>query len=176
MLKQFFGVLMVILFFSTISYFSWEYKEEVNIFLEGFREEFLLNQDKNENEDEEENQNTFDKVTELQISTLIEGTGELNVEKGDQLSVFFEGWMENGEAVEDYDRVQPFNFQLRKGEVIEGWIEGLVGAKVNEKRRLTIPASLAYGEEGKKNSKGEYVIPPNETLTFEIKILAIKKQ
>ena len=57
------------------------------------------------------------------------------------------------------DRGQPFQFQLGAGQVIKGWDQGLTDMCIGEKRRLTIPSSLAYGDRGAGN-----VIPPGGFL------------
>jgi len=46
------------------------------------------------------------------------------------------------------DRDSPFTFELGASEVIKGFEQGLVDMCVGEKRKLTIPSHLAYGDEG----------------------------
>jgi len=42
----------------------------------------------------------------------------------------------------------PFQFQLGIGAVIKGWETGLLDMCAQEKRRLSVPSKLAYGEKG----------------------------
>jgi len=63
---------------------------------------------------------------------------------------------------------KPFGFKLGAGEVIKGWDVGVAGMQVGGERRLTIPASFAYG------SKALPGIPANSTLVFDIKLLSAK--
>lgn len=46
------------------------------------------------------------------------------------------------------DRNQPFDFTLGQGMVIKGWDQGLTDMCVGEKRMLTIPSDMAYGDRG----------------------------
>lgn len=88
---------------------------------------------------------------------------------GDLLSVYYTLWLEDGTEIESNVGGNPFKFTLGAGEVIKGWDQGLVGMKEGETRTLTIPPDLAYGEAGSPPK-----IPPNATLTFEVKLLAVE--
>lgn len=66
------------------------------------------------------------------------------------------------------DREQPFSFQLGVGQVIKGWDQGLTGMCVGEKRKLTIPPSLGYGDRGAGS-----VIPGGATLIFDVELINI---
>ena len=52
--------------------------------------------------------------------------------------------------------------------MIKGWDEGILDMCVGEKKKLIVPANLAYGENGV-----EGVIHPGATLAFEITLLDI---
>ncbi|KAG8719034.1 Peptidyl-prolyl cis-trans isomerase fpr2 [Ceratobasidium sp. 395] len=69
------------------------------------------------------------------------------------------------------DRNQPFDFTLGAGMVIQGWDQGLVDMCVGEKRKLTIPSKLGYGERGFPP-----VIPADSTLVFDVELMGIKNR
>ncbi|XP_073433561.1 peptidyl-prolyl cis-trans isomerase FKBP7 [Dendrobates tinctorius] len=60
-------------------------------------------------------------------------------------------------------------FVLGVGQVIKGLDMAMLDMCPGEKRKVTIPPSLAYGD------KGYEKIPPDATLIFEIELLAISK-
>lgn len=89
---------------------------------------------------------------------------------GKKVSVNYVGTLTNGTKFDSsYDRNQPFSFTLGSGQVIKGWDDGVVGMKVGGKRKLVIPADLAYGD-----SSPSAAIPPNSTLVFEIELLGVE--
>ena len=109
-------------------------------------------------------------VSELNIETTKEGTGDRVVKSGDTISVHYTGRLTDGTKFDSsVDRGTPFTFTIGAGQVIKGWDEGLLGMKVGEKRTLTIPADKGYGATGAGG-----VIPPNATLIFDTELVSIK--
>lgn len=108
--------------------------------------------------------------SELKKEIIQEGTGEV-VKNGDNLKMHYTGTLTDGTVFDSsVSRNQPFSFTLGSGQVISGWDQGIVGMKVGEKRKLTIPYELAYGEMGMPP-----VIPAKATLIFEVELLEIVK-
>ncbi|XP_075683359.1 peptidyl-prolyl cis-trans isomerase FKBP14 [Rhinoderma darwinii] len=91
---------------------------------------------------------------------------------GDVLLVHFEGFLEsNGTQFHSTyveNNGQPVWFTLGIREVIKGWDKGLKDMCVGEKRKITVPPSLAYGKEGKGK------VPPESTLIFDISLMEIR--
>lgn len=111
-------------------------------------------------------------VTELIIEDEVVGTGT-EAKAGDSVTVQYVGTLLNG-TVFDASRNrgdQGFTFALGAGQVIKGWDMGVVGMKVGGKRKLTIPASLAYGDQ----SVGGGLIPANSALIFEVELIKVTK-
>jgi len=108
-------------------------------------------------------------ATELKIETLIEGSGAPLV-AGQNAEVNYRGTLTDGtEFDSSYKRNQTFTVEnVGQAQVIEGWNKGLIGMKKGEKRRLTIPASLGYGDRAAGS------IPANSTLIFEVELMEIK--
>ena len=97
-------------------------------------------------------------------------------EKGKAVLVHYTGWLYDPKAPEQkgkqFDssvgRATPFGFIIGVGRVIKGWDEGVPGMKEGGKRRLIIPANMAYGEKGAGDA-----IPPNAILVFDIELIKI---
>lgn len=115
-------------------------------------------------------ENTQAAVTELQIEVLAEGTGDAVAKVGDMVAVHYTGTLVDGSKFDSsLDRNEPIEFLLGQGQVIAGWDQGIEGMKVGEKRKLTIPSDLGYGDMGFPP-----VIPAKATLIFTTELVAIK--
>ncbi|MEM7205653.1 MAG: FKBP-type peptidyl-prolyl cis-trans isomerase [Planctomycetota bacterium] len=104
----------------------------------------------------------------LKVGTVQEGSGDV-LAFGQTGQFEYTGVLKKDGTVFDSTQVgQPRAFPIRVGGLIDGWILGLPGMKVGERRRLDIPAELAYGEAG----SGQ--IGQNEDLIFEIELVSIQ--
>jgi peptidylprolyl isomerase len=106
----------------------------------------------------------------LKAETLIPGSGAA-ITSGQQATVEYVGVL--FKTGKEFDTSwgkskQPFQFALGSGAVIPGWDQGVLGMKVGERRRLTIPADLAYGAQGSPPKIG-----PNQALIFDIDLKKI---
>jgi peptidylprolyl isomerase len=104
----------------------------------------------------------------LAKAVLIQGTGPV-VQKGDQIVANYIGQVYKGKAPFDssYTRPDPAVFSIGTGNVVKGWDQGLVGAKVGSRVLLRVPPALGYGKKGNGDT-----IPANSTLYFVVDILA----
>lgn len=104
----------------------------------------------------------------LKIAVYKEGTGE-EAKPGSRLLVHYTGRLENGaEFDSSRNRNTPLGFELGAGQMIKGFDEGLMGAKLGERRVLVIPPELGYGD------KAQGPIPPNSTLIFDVFVVEVK--
>jgi len=96
---------------------------------------------------------------------------ERQAKEGDLLVMHYTGYLakDNTKFDSSHDRQQPFTFVLGKGQVIQGWDKGLLGMCKGEKRKLTIPSHLAYGDKGAGD-----LIPGGATLVFDTELVDIQ--
>ncbi|RMM88898.1 FKBP-type peptidyl-prolyl cis-trans isomerase 1 [Pseudomonas savastanoi pv. glycinea] len=104
----------------------------------------------------------------LQITDLHPGEGKEAV-KGALITTHYTGTLEDGTVFDSsHQRGKPFQCVIGTGRVIKGWDQGLMGMKVGGKRKLFVPAHLAYGD----RTMGAH-IKPGADLTFEIELLEV---
>lgn len=104
----------------------------------------------------------------LVIQDLIVGRGAL-AENGSDILVHYVGKILGGKQFDSSrNRMDPLDFSLGAGDVIKGLDQGVEGMRVGGLRKLTIPAELAYGEQGCGG-----VIPPGATLVFDVELLEV---
>lgn len=97
------------------------------------------------------------------------GTGA-KAEKGKTVAVHYKGMLPDGKVFDSsYQRNEPIEFPLGKGQVISGWDEGIQLLNEGGQARFVIPSHLAYGERGAGG-----VIPPNATLIFDVELVSVK--
>ncbi|MDI6821220.1 MAG: FKBP-type peptidyl-prolyl cis-trans isomerase [Patescibacteria group bacterium] len=129
----------------------------------------LTNKIQRETPKESTTNNNSHEIQNMKIEILKEGGGE-TAKNGNKVTVHYVGILENGAKFDSsIDRGTPFSFLLGSGQVIKGWDLGVLGMKIGEKRKITIPPELAYGDIGTPDGP----IPPKATLIFEVELLEI---
>lgn len=68
------------------------------------------------------------------------------VERGDRISVHYEGRLSNGDLFDCSRDREPMSFQVGQGEMISGFDSGVLGMSLSEKKTLIIEPADAYGE------------------------------
>lgn len=105
----------------------------------------------------------------LQYEDMTVGKGA-TAEPGKQCIMHYTGTLKDGTKFDSSrDRGEPFPFPLGAGRVIKGWDEGVAGMKVGGRRKLTIPASIGYGDTGSPP-----VIPGGATLVFDVELMDVQ--
>ncbi|CAD6196867.1 unnamed protein product [Caenorhabditis auriculariae] len=112
------------------------------------------------------------KVDKLQIGVKKRAEScEIKSKKGDTLHMHYTGTLLDGtEFDSSRTRNQEFTFTLGQGQVIKGWDQGLLNMCVGERRVLTIPPHLGYGERGAPPK-----IPGNSVLKFDVELMKIDR-
>ncbi|KAI2638340.1 hypothetical protein GGS21DRAFT_434011 [Xylaria nigripes] len=108
-------------------------------------------------------------AADLKIEVTLAVECERKTHSGDNIDVHYRGTLaSNGNQFDSsYDRGKPLTFQLGAGRVIKGWDGGLVDMCIGEKRTLTIPPELGYG------NRAMGPIPAGSTLIFETELMGI---
>jgi FKBP-type peptidyl-prolyl cis-trans isomerase FklB len=100
----------------------------------------------------------------LQYRVIKQGHGKSILGADDLVTVQYKGWLINGTV---FDQSKPIA-QFPAGRLIPGWVEALKHMRVGDEWELVVPADLGYGADGAGDT-----IPPNQTLVFNMKLLAV---
>jgi len=110
----------------------------------------------------------FTKSSGVKYKDLTIGEGDQAV-LGKTAVVKYTGYLTDGTKFDSSsDQGKPLEFTLGRGEVIEGFDDGVFGMRVGGERQLVIPPEAGYGEAGSGK------IPPNATLVFMVKLEEVK--
>lgn len=105
----------------------------------------------------------------LQYKVVKAGTGKKPT-LADSVTAHYSGKLINGQEFDSsYKRGEPAGFPLSG--VIKGWQEALPLMQEGAKWEVVIPPELGYGPAGAGQNIG-----PNETLVFEIELIAVRSQ
>ena len=102
----------------------------------------------------------------LQYRVIKPGTGK-SPKSSDMVQVTYKGWLIDKTVFDQTKPGETAEFPANK--LIPGWVEALSLMKEGDQWELVIPSNLAYGERGAGG-----VIPPNQTLVFEMTLLKVK--
>jgi hypothetical protein len=102
-------------------------------------------------------------LTGMRIEDLAAGSGKM-VGDGDTVRVHYVARLADGTVVHDTDHdTPPIEMIIGSTKVICGFEKGLIGMHAGAQRRITVPARLAFGDEGKPPS-----VPPGSSLVFVV--------
>ncbi len=103
----------------------------------------------------------------LQYEVLASGDGQSPGPR-DVVSAHYHGTLVDGRVFDSsVQRGEPLVIGVNR--VISGWTEAMQMMRVGDKWKLFIPPELGYGDRGAPGS----IIGPNETLIFEVELLAV---
>ena len=80
------------------------------------------------------------------IYMVAENSGAQVVAVGDVVNVSYTGTFTNGTVFDSNVGQQPLQFTVGSGQVINGFDQAVLGMRVGEEKKVTIPANDAYGE------------------------------
>jgi FKBP-type peptidyl-prolyl cis-trans isomerase len=109
-------------------------------------------------------------ATDLRVGTGATATA------GRLANVNYAGWIYSASGTDNKGgQFQTGNFSFTVGTgVIQGFSMGVTGMQVGGVRRVVMPPNLAYGNNPPANQTGPVQIRANETLIFEIELLAVQ--
>jgi peptidylprolyl isomerase len=105
----------------------------------------------------------------VRVEQLAAGHGAV-LREGQTAELHYTGTLRDGTVFDSsWEHSAPFSFPYGSGRVIPGFERGMRGMRVGERRRITIPPALGYGD----RAMGDR-LPAGSTLIFEVQLLAVR--
>jgi peptidylprolyl isomerase len=67
-------------------------------------------------------------------------------ELGDKVKVHYVGKLSNGEVFDQTQQEEPLDFEIGKGQLIQGFEQAVIGMEAGETKTEQVPYDFAYGE------------------------------
>lgn len=109
-------------------------------------------------------------ATQVETEDLVVGTGP-EVKAGDCLVTNYVRALASdpSQTISSWDNGKGLRFEVGSEQVVKGWNQGIEGMKVGGRRRLVVPAALAYGSNGVPPD-----VPPDANLVFVVDAVALQ--
>lgn len=105
----------------------------------------------------------------IDIIDIRVGTG-VEIKPDDFISYHYTWWLAStGKRAIYAESLTQYNAQLNK--LSPATMNGLTGMRVGGKRRVFVPAAMAWGANGFKSQTGEVIIPPNSDMVLDFEAL-----
>jgi len=121
----------------------------------------------------------YDETTDATMYYVVDSTTDgPPVAIDSTIQVAYRGYLIDGRVFDESSDGNYFQFTVSETDegVIRGWQLGMQKFKEGEKGRLIIPYLLAYGPQGEHTSSNHVVIPPFETLVFDIEVISVEAE
>ena len=89
------------------------------------------------------------------------------------VAIHYDAYLLDGTKFDSSSVVGPLLFTPGVGDLIDGLEQGVVGMRVQGKRRLIVPPELGFGSEPRRNETGDIVVPGNSTVVYDVQVISI---
>lgn len=106
----------------------------------------------------------------IRYNIVKEGRDGPGPNTGQTINAHYTGWLDDFDGTDKFDSTRDdgrlFQFEVGKGQVIQGWDETFGEMKIGERRQIILPPQMAYGDEGVPG-----IIPKGATLFFDLELV-----
>lgn len=106
----------------------------------------------------------------IRYNIVKEGQDGPGPNRGQTINAHYTGWLDDFDGTDKFDSTRDdgrlFQFEVGKGQVIQGWDETFGEMKIGERRQIILPPQMAYGDKGVPG-----IIASGATLYFDVELV-----